>query len=79
MIMVTILYNLFNIIILIIYLYALSVSEIKVLFGAPTGCTSPKTVRPGISPCTLIVCSYNNWLKKRAHSGRDATLQSSKI
>ena len=25
-------------------------SEIKVIFGAPTGCTSPKTVRPGISP-----------------------------
>ena len=46
-----------------------SVSEIKVLFGAPTGCTSPKTVRPGISPCTFFICSYINWLKKRAHTG----------
>ena len=44
-------------------------SEIKVLFGAPTGCTSPKNVRPGISPCTLCICSYNNWLKNRAHTG----------
>ena len=34
-------------------------SEINVLFGAPTGCTSPKNVRPGISPCILIICSYN--------------------
>ena len=46
-----------------------AVSEIKVIFGVPTGCTSPKTVRPGISPCTLCICSYNNWLKKRAHTG----------
>ena len=45
------------------------VSEIKVLFGASTGCTSLETVRPGISPCTLCICSYTNWLKKRAHTG----------
>ena len=32
-----------------------AVSEIKVIFGAPTGCTSPKTVRPEISPCTLCI------------------------
>ena len=47
----------------------ISVSEIKVLFGAHTGCTSPKIVHPGIFPCTLLICSYNNWLKKRAHAG----------
>ena len=47
----------------------LSVSEIKVLFGAPTGCTSPKTVRPGIFPCTLNICSYINRVIKRAHTG----------
>ena len=34
-----------------------SVSEIKVLFCAPTGCTPPKTVHPGISPCTLLICT----------------------
>ena len=45
------------------------VSEIKVLFRAPTVCTSPKTVHPGISTCTLFIFSYNNWLKKRAHKG----------
>ena len=45
-----------------------SVSEIYVLFGAPTGCTSPKTVRPGISPCTLFTCSFNKHLKNRAPS-----------
>ena len=43
--------------------------EIKVLVGAPTGCTSPKNVGPGISPCTLIICSYNKGLKKRAYAG----------
>ena len=32
-----------------------SVSEIKVSFGVPMGCTSPKTVRPGIFPCTLYI------------------------
>ena len=44
-------------------------SEIKVLFCAPTRCTSPETVRPEISSCTLLICSYNNWLKKGAHTG----------
>ena len=34
-------------------------SEIKVLFSAQTGCMSPKTVCPGISPCILY-----NWPKK---------------
>ena len=46
------------------FLVVEAVSEIKVLFGAPTECTSPETVRLGISPCTLIICSYINWLKK---------------
>ena len=47
-----------------IYIYTyVSVSEIKVLFSAPTGCTSPETVRPEISPYTLFICSYNNYLK----------------
>ena len=45
-----------------------TVSEIKVLFCAFTGCTSPESVRPGISLFTLYICSYNNWLKKRAHT-----------
>ena len=46
----------------------IAVSEIKVLFGAPRGCISPKTVQPGISTCTLFIFSYNNWLQKRAHT-----------
>ena len=44
-------------------------SKIKVLFGALTDSICPKTVRLGICPCTLSICSYNNWLKKRAHTG----------
>ena len=51
------------------YYNTLTMFEIKVLVGAPTGCTSPKNVGPGISPCTLIMCSYNTGLKKRAHTG----------
>ena len=39
-------------------LFGPTVSEIKVLFGAPTGWPSPKTVRPGIFPRTLLICSY---------------------
>ena len=46
-----------------------TVSEIKVLFCAPTGCTSLKTVHPGFSPCTLLLCSNDKLSKKRAHSG----------
>ena len=46
-----------------------AVSEIKVLFCAPTGCTSLKTVHPGFSPCTLLLCSNDKLSKKRAHSG----------
>ena len=38
----------------------IAVSEIKVLFSAPTGCTSPEAARPEISPCTLFICNYNN-------------------
>ena len=38
-------------------------SEIKVLFCTPTGCTSSKTVYPG-SPCTLLICS-NDIIKRR--------------
>ena len=30
---------------------------------------SPESVHRGISPCTLLTCTYNNWLKKRAHAG----------
>ena len=33
-------------------------------YNLQTGCMSPKTVYPGISPCTLFMCSYNNWPKK---------------
>ena len=47
---------------------AITVSEIKVLLCAPTGCISPKTVHPGFSPCTLLICSNNRFSKKRAHS-----------
>ena len=41
-----------------------AVSEIKVLFCAPTGCISPKTMRPEIYPCTLLICSNDKQLKK---------------
>ena len=50
------------------YLYY-TVSEIKLLFCAPAGCTSHKTVHPEIAPCTLPIYSNNKWLKKRAHTG----------
>ena len=46
----------------------LTVSEIKVLFYALTGRTNLKTVRPGNSSCTLLICSNDKWLKNRAHS-----------
>ena len=43
-------------------------SEIKVLLYAPTRCVSPKTVHPGFSPCTLLICSNDTFSKKFAHS-----------
>ena len=43
-------------------------SEIKLLFGALTGCTSHKIVHPEIALCTLPIYSNNKWLKKRAHT-----------
>ena len=46
-----------------------AVSEIKVLFSVPTGCTSAESVHLGISPCTLFICGYNNCFKKHAHTG----------
>ena len=49
--------------------FSLSVSEIKLLFCALTGCTSHKTVHPEIAPCTLPIYSNDKWLKKRAHTG----------
>ena len=44
-------------------------SEIKLIFCALTGCTSPKTVHPENGPCTLPIYSNTKWLKKRAHTG----------
>ena len=41
----------------------MTVSEIKVLSCAPTGCTSPKIVHPEIHPCTLLICSNGNYSK----------------
>ena len=41
-------------------------SEIKLLFCALTGCTSPKTVHPEIAPCTLPIYSNNN--SKNVHT-----------
>ena len=36
---------------------------------APAGCTPHKTVHPGTSQCTLLICSNDKWLKKCAQSG----------
>ena len=46
-----------------------TVSEIKLFDYAPVGCTPSETVYPGTSPCTLLICSNDKWLKKCAHSG----------
>ena len=47
----------------------MTVSEIRLLFCALTGCTSHKTVHPEIASCTLPIYSNNKWLKKRAQIG----------
>ena len=49
--------------------HILTVSEIKLLLCALTGCTSPKSVHPENGPCTLPIYSNTKWLKKRAHTG----------
>ena len=54
------------------------VSEIKVIFCALTGCTSPKSVHPGFSPCSLLICSNdklkkNNVLTPGAHLRKSCT------
>ena len=46
-----------------------SVSEIKLFDYAPAWCTPSETVHPGSSPCTLLICSNDKWLKKCAQSG----------
>ena len=51
------------------FLHVVSVSEIKVVLCAPTGCNSLKSVHPAIYPCTLLICCNDKQLKKRAHSG----------
>ena len=38
-----------------------TVSEIKILFCAPTGCTSSKTLHPGIFSCTLLYIIMTLW------------------
>ena len=43
--------------------------KLRFIFFAFTGCTSLESVRPELSPCTQFICSYNEWLKKRAHTG----------
>ena len=50
------------------YANDVTVSEIKVLSCAPTGCTFPKTVHSEIYPCSLLICSNGKQLKKRAQS-----------
>ena len=45
-----------------------TVFEIKVLFCAPSGRTGSYSVHPAACPCTPIVYSHNNSLKKRAHT-----------
>ena len=49
--------------------YVLAVSEIKLFDYAPAGCTPSETVHPGTSPCTLLICRNDKWLKKCARSG----------
>ena len=51
-----------------IHVYHKSVSEIKLFDFAPAGCTPSEAVHPGSSPCTLLVCSNDKWLKKCAQS-----------
>ena len=49
-----------------------SVFEIKLLFCVPSGRTGSYNVHPAACPCTPLVYSHNNSLKKRAHTGRTA-------
>ena len=42
--------------------------EIKVLFRVPTGCNSPKIVRPEIDPCTLLICIVMIHFSKNMHT-----------
>ena len=55
----------------------LAVSEIKLLFCALTGCTSPKTVHPEIGPCTpqyiVIINSSKNVHTLGAHLRKPCT------
>ena len=49
-----------------------TVFEIKLLFCAPSGRTGSYNVHPAACPCTPLVYSHNDSLKKRAHTGRTA-------
>ena len=50
--------------------YTSTVFEINLFWGAPLGCIHLETVRPGIFLCTPLTYSYDNCLKKRAHTWR---------
>ena len=47
-----------------------AVFEIKLLFDAPAGCRSFKTVHPAATLCILLIYSNGKELKKCAHTGR---------